>query len=85
MGTFNTSQAVAGSDDIAELARQYLDEPGSRGLERIDEHISLAKADARWDDMSKWHRVRFRLLRLQNERAIGAQLERPCESRSAAK
>jgi hypothetical protein len=73
MGTFTNSQAGAGTgDDIADLARKYLEEPGSRGLQKIDEHISLAMGDARWDDMSKWHRVRFRLMRMQQERAIGA-------------
>ncbi|RYY23902.1 MAG: hypothetical protein EOP62_18600 [Sphingomonadales bacterium] len=62
------------SDEIAVLAEQYLMEPGSRGLQRIDAHIQSAMADSRWDDMSKWHRVRFRLIRLQQQRALGVRL-----------
>ena len=61
-------------DDIAELARAYLCEPGTKGLQKIDEHIRLAMGESRWDDMSKWHRVRFRLMRLQQEQAIGERL-----------
>ena len=86
MGTFNNSQASTGSgDDIADLARQYLEEPGSRGLQKIDEHIKVAMGDSRWDDMSKWHRVRFRLMRMQQERAIGARLGPVCDPGLAAK
>jgi hypothetical protein len=66
MGTISNPGS---GDDIAELAREYLNEPGSRGLERIEEHIAQAMGDSRWDDMSKWHRVRFRLMRMQQERA----------------
>lgn len=58
-------------DDIADLARAYLCEPGTRGLQKIDDQIQRAMGESRWDDMSKWHRVRFRLMRLQQERAIG--------------
>jgi hypothetical protein len=65
-------------DEIALVAQQYLMEPGMRGLQRIDVHISEAMADSRWDDMSKWHRVRFRLIRLQQQRAMGARLGFGC-------
>jgi hypothetical protein len=82
MGTFTNSQTGGVSDDIADLARKYLEEPGMRGLQKIDEHISLAMGDSRWDDMSKWHRVRFRLMRMQQERAINAQLDTDCDMRS---
>lgn len=68
-------------DEIAILAEQYLMEPGSRGLQRIDEHIKAAMHDSRWDDMSKWHRVRFRLIRLQQQRAVGQRFGFGCESR----
>ena len=61
-------------DEIAVLAEQYLMEPGSRGLQRIDKHIQSAMAESRWDDMSKWHRVRFRLIRLQQQCAIAGRL-----------
>lgn len=67
-------------DEIAVLAQRYLMEPGMRGLQRIDEHIKDALADSRWDDMSKWHRVRFRLIRLQQQRAVGEQLGFGCDS-----
>lgn len=73
---------MTSSDEIGELARKYLEEPGMRGLQKIDEQINLAKDESRWDDMSKWHRVRFRLLRMQQERAINARLDSDCESRA---
>jgi hypothetical protein len=85
MGIFTNSQAGGGGDDIADLARKYLEEPGSRGLQKIDEHISLAQGDSRWDDMSKWHRVRFRLMRMQQERAINERLGPMCDPGLAAK
>ncbi|RYD46250.1 MAG: hypothetical protein EOP60_19335 [Sphingomonadales bacterium] len=66
-------------DEIAVLAERYLMEPGKNGLQRIDAHIAAAMADSRWDDMSKWHRVRFRLIRLQQQRDIGGRLG--CDSR----
>lgn len=60
-------QSVAGpggGDEIAELAGHYLLLPEGEGLARIDVEIAGATADSRWDDLSKWHRVRFRLIRL---------------------
>ncbi|RYE03020.1 MAG: hypothetical protein EOP61_06355 [Sphingomonadales bacterium] len=56
------------------MAERYLMEPGSRGLQRIDEQIEAAMADARWDDMSKWHRVRLRLIRMQQQQVVGERL-----------
>jgi hypothetical protein len=56
--------AMITCDDIGDLARVYMMEPGLRGLAQIDEQIDRAKGDSRWDDMSKWHRVRFRMIRL---------------------
>lgn len=79
MGTSNTAGA---GDDIADLARKYLNEPGSRGLERIEAQIAEAKGDSRWDDVGKWHRVRFRLMRMQQERAIGERIDAANESRA---
>ncbi|MET0308168.1 MAG: hypothetical protein ABW023_05630 [Sphingomonas sp.] len=61
-------------DEIADLARHYLLEPGIQGVERVDAHIDRAMADSRWDDMSMWHRVRLRLIRFQRERAMAQQL-----------
>jgi len=31
--------------------------------------IAAAEGDSRWDDVGKWHRVRFRLMRMQQEQA----------------
>ncbi|MES2988427.1 MAG: hypothetical protein V4808_11020 [Pseudomonadota bacterium] len=67
-------------DEIAVLAEQYLMEPGMRGLQKIDAHIQAAMCDSRWDDMSKWHRVRFRLIRFQQQRAVSERLGLGCES-----
>jgi len=61
-------QSVAGpggGDEIAELAGHYLLLPEREGLARVDVEIARATDDSRWDDLSKWHRVRFRLIRLQ--------------------
>lgn len=79
MGNLNTPEA---GDDIGELARHYLDEPGTRGIERVEAQIAAAKGDSRWDDMGKWHRVRFRLMRMQQERAIGERMDAASESRA---
>ena len=65
-------------DEIAVLAERYLMEPGSRGLQAIDAHIEAAMADSRWDDMSKWHRVRLRLLRLQQQRVLSRRFGFGC-------
>jgi len=52
------------TDEIAELAGQYLLLPEREALARIDAEIARATDESRWDDLSKWHRVRFRLIRL---------------------
>ena len=67
-----------GAIAIAVLAERYLMEPGSRGLQAIDGHIEAAMADSRWDDMSKWHRVRLRLLRLQQQRVLSRRFGVGC-------
>lgn len=61
-------QSVAGpggGDEIAELAGHYLLLPEREALARVDVEIARATDESRWDDLSKWHRVRFRLIRLQ--------------------
>ena len=55
-------------DEVGEVARRYLEESGSYGLERIDAHIARATEKSEWDEVSKWHRVRLRFLRFQQER-----------------
>ena len=60
-------------DEVANLAREYMMEPGARGLQRIDEKIESAMRTSSWDEMSKWHRVRFRLLRMQRQQVEIAQ------------
>lgn len=57
-------------DEVGELARKYLDESGSYGIERIDAHILRAVDESLWDEVSKWHRVRLRFLRFLQERAL---------------
>jgi hypothetical protein len=37
-------------------------------------------ADSRWDDMSKWHRVRLRLIRMQQQRAVSERLGFGCHT-----
>jgi hypothetical protein len=70
-------------DEVAQLAQQYMMEPTARGLQRIDEKIAVAKRDSCWDEMSKWHRVRFRLIRLQRQRSQARQIDFGSESRRA--
>ncbi len=55
-------------DEIGALAEKYLKDPDLAGLGKIDEEILRAQADRDWDMMAKWHRVRFRLLRIQRAR-----------------
>lgn len=59
--------AQPAGDAIADLAGQYLVLPDGEGLARIDVQIARATDESRWDDLSKWHRVRFRLIRLQQQ------------------
>ena len=61
-------------DEIAGLARKYLEDPKSGGVQEIDRIILGAVGDSRWDDVSKWHRVRLRLLRFQEQRSAAARL-----------
>jgi hypothetical protein len=61
-------QNVAGSgsgDEIAELASRYLLLPEAEVVRATDE--------SRWDDVSKWHRVRFRLIRLHQQRMLDSR------------
>ncbi|MBO9714122.1 hypothetical protein [Sphingomonas sp.] len=53
------------SDEIAGLSRGFLELPG--GTARLDEEIERAEAEARWEELGKWHRVRLRLHRFQRE------------------
>jgi hypothetical protein len=69
-------QSVAGSgagDEIAELASRYLLLPEAEGLARIDVEVHRATDESRWDDVSKWHRVRFRLIRLHQQRMLDSR------------
>jgi hypothetical protein len=61
-------------EEIAELARKYLEDTRCGGIQEIDRIILSAVGDSRWDDVSKWHRVRLRYLRFQQERRAVAQL-----------
>lgn len=70
----HTPGDLKAGDAIADLARQYMMEPGVRGVARVDAQIDRAKADSRWDDMSMWHRVRLRLLRFQRAQAVAQRL-----------
>ena len=58
------------SDEVAELARKYLEEPDRGGYREIERQCHEAAGESRWDDVSKWHRVRLRYLRLQQERDL---------------
>ena len=68
------------SEEIAGLARSYLEDPHGGGLSEIDRTIEEASAEARWDDVGKWHRVRLRFLRFRQERHASAQLVGPRDS-----
>lgn len=63
--TYVNPAAAPQGDEIAELAGQYLILPAAEGLARVDGEVARATEESRWDDVSKWHRVRFRLIRLQ--------------------
>jgi len=56
-------------DEIAELTKPYLLLPEREALARVDAEIVRATDESRWDDLSTWHRVRFRLIRLQQHAA----------------
>ncbi|MCW3847092.1 hypothetical protein OF829_07560 [Sphingomonas sp. LB-2] len=58
-------------EEIAGLARRHLEAPDGVGIEDIDAHIMAATQEGRWDDVSKWHRVRLRYIRFQQERELG--------------
>ncbi|MDG2533308.1 hypothetical protein P6144_06590 [Sphingomonas sp. HITSZ_GF] len=56
-------------DEIAELAGQHMLLPEAEALARIDAQVTRATDESRWDDVSKWHRVKFRLIRLHQQQA----------------
>ncbi|GEM_PF-1371916 len=58
-----------GGDEIADLAGHYLLLPEREGLARIDAEIARVTSESLWDDVSKWHRVRLRLIRLHHQAA----------------
>ena len=58
-------------EEIAGLARRLLEAPGRSGMRDIDAHIEAATEESRWEDLSKWHRVRLRYLRFEQDRALG--------------
>lgn len=60
-------------DEIAGLARRHLEAPGQAGMRDIDAQITAAADEARWDDMNKWHRVKLRYIRFQQEGATRSE------------
>jgi hypothetical protein len=61
-------------EEIAGLARRHLEAPGRSGLQDIESQIEQATRAAHWDEVSKWHRVRLRYIRLDRERGLGNAL-----------
>lgn len=53
------------SDEVAVMAQRYLLSPKGDGFERVEREIAQAQADSRWDDLSTWHRVRLRMIRME--------------------
>lgn len=68
-------------DEIAGLARSYLEDPRSGGIHEIEEIIEKATDESRWDDVGKWHRVRLRLLRYKQQRVATARMLMPSGAR----
>ena len=56
-------------DEIAILAKQCMSLGVAKGHEAIELNIAAAVAGGRWEEMNKWHRVRLRARRLQQESA----------------
>lgn len=69
-----------GVDEIGDLAFKYMMLPEDAGFEKIQCNISRALTDGNWDDLSKWHRVRFRLARLYEQRRIADRIGMPFRS-----
>ena len=65
-------------DEVAALAQLQIEQHGARALHGIDEQILRVMAEGNWDEMSKWHRVRLRVIRLQQASALAQQLSRAC-------
>lgn len=61
-------------DEIALLARHYLGSGAANGLSGVDREIELAMAEGEWDALGKWHRVKFRMLRMQREQTLVARM-----------
>jgi len=62
------------NDEIAILAVQCLRLGGAKCSEAIELNIAAAVAGGRWDEMNKWHRVRLRARRMQQERSLSLDL-----------
>lgn len=69
-------------EEIAGLARKYMEDSHCDGLREIDGLILEATDESRWEDVSKWHRVRIRFLRFQQERVTMAQYLSPASRAS---
>lgn len=63
-------------DEIGALAKHYMLAADGDGLRQIECNIARALSDGQWDDLGKWHRVKLRLLRMQQEREATVRLAR---------
>jgi len=78
MGMYQARAADPGlCEEIAALARKYLEDPRCDGMREIDRLISGAVDEGRWDDVSKWHRVRLRYMRFKQQRRVAANMLSP--------
>jgi hypothetical protein len=62
------------NDEIAILALQCIRRGRAKCSEAIELNIATAVAGGRWDEMNKWHRVRLRARRLQQEQSLTQDL-----------
>lgn len=61
------------TDEIARLAQLFLTPTSRDAMARIEQRIRRAEADRDWDAAGKWQRVRYRVMRLRQQRdAAGA-------------
>lgn len=75
MNGHNQQQTDWLCEEIAGLARRHLEAPGHLGMHDIEAQIQYATAESRWDDVSKWHRVKLRYLRFRQQREVARTMQ----------
>lgn len=54
---------ISTDDEIALIARHQERKHGPGAMQSVEDQIQIALSGNDWDALTKWHRVRFRMIR----------------------